>query len=95
MVIDSARKSMDTELYRKLDEDGGKKMMYKRARDRTHYGRDVNGGAVIKDNCGRLITESKEVLRIWAAYSKDLTKKEQQVASSSRARLGERWKWRR
>ena len=29
-------------------------------------------GAVIKDNNGRLITESKEVLRIWAANFKEL-----------------------
>ena len=29
-------------------------------------------GGVIKDNNGRLITESKEVLRIWAANFKEL-----------------------
>ena len=29
-------------------------------------------GAVIKDNNGRLIIESKEVVRIWAAYVKEL-----------------------
>ena len=29
-------------------------------------------GAVIKDNYGRLITESKEVLRIWAAHYNEL-----------------------
>ena len=29
-------------------------------------------GAVIKDNNGRFITESQEVLRIWAAYYKEL-----------------------
>ena len=29
-------------------------------------------GAVIKSNKGRLITESKEVLRIWAANFKEL-----------------------
>ena len=29
-------------------------------------------GAVIKDNNGRLITESKEVLKIWAAHLKEL-----------------------
>ena len=39
-------------------------------------------GAVIKDNNGRLITESKEpVLRIWAAYFKELLK-EKGAASS-------------
>ena len=55
-----------------LDEDCGKKMIFNMARDRTEDGRDVNIGAVIKDNNGRLITESKEVLRIWAANFKEL-----------------------
>ena len=32
---------MEEELYRKLDEDGGKKMIFKMARDRTEDGRDV------------------------------------------------------
>ena len=58
---------MEEELYRKLDEDGGKKMIFKIARDRTEDGRGLKRGAVIKDNNGRLITESKDVLRIWAA----------------------------
>ena len=47
-------------------------MIFKMARDRTEYVRDVKRGAVIKDNNGRLITESKEVLRIWAANFKEL-----------------------
>ena len=55
---------MEEELYRKLDEDCGKKMIFKMARDRIEEGRDVNRGAVIKDKYGRLITESKEVLRV-------------------------------
>ena len=71
-AVDRARRSMEEELYRKLDEDGGKKMIFKMARDRTEDGRDVKRGAVIKDNNGRLITESKEVLRIWAANFKEL-----------------------
>ena len=36
-------------------------MIFKLARDRTEDGRDVKRGAVIKDNNGRLITESKAV----------------------------------
>ena len=67
-----SRMCMEEELYRKLDEDGGKKMIFKMSRDRTEDGRDVKRGAVIKDNYGRLITESKEVLRIWAEYYKEL-----------------------
>ena len=44
----------------------------KMARDRTEDGRDLKRGAVIKDNKGRLITESKEVLRIWVENFKEL-----------------------
>ena len=58
-------------MYRKLDDDGGTKMIFKMARDRIEEGRDVKRGAVIKDNNGRLFTESKEVLRIWAANFKE------------------------
>ena len=50
---------MEEELYRKLDEDGGKQMIFKMARYRTEDGREVKRGAVIKDNNGRLITESR------------------------------------
>ena len=71
-AVDRARRSMEQELYRKLDEDGGKKMIFKMAQDRTEDVRDVKRGAVIKDNNGRLITESKDVLRIWAANGKEL-----------------------
>ena len=71
-AVDRARRSMEEEPHRKFDEDGGKKMIFKMARDRTEDGRDVKRGAVIKDNNGRLIAESKEVLRIWAANFKEL-----------------------
>ena len=47
-------------------------MIFKMARDRTDDGRDVKRCAVIKDNNGRLITESTEALRIWAANFKEL-----------------------
>ena len=63
---------MEEELPRKLDKYGGKKMIFKMARERTEGGSDVKRGAVIKDNYERLITESKEVLKIWAAYYKEL-----------------------
>ena len=59
-------------MYLKLDEDGGKKMIFKMARDRTGEVSDVKRSAVIRDNYGRLITESKYVLMIWVAYYKEL-----------------------
>ena len=76
-VVGRARRSMSEELYRKRDEDGGKNMIFKMARDRTEDGRDVKRVAVIKQNNGRLVTESKEELRIRAANFKELKKKEQ------------------
>ena len=59
-------------MYRNLDENCGKQMIFKMTRDRTEDGRDVKRGAVIKDNNGMLIAESKEVLRIWAAHFNEL-----------------------
>ena len=43
-AVDRARRSIEEELYRKLDEDGGKKMVFKMAWDRTEHGRDVKRG---------------------------------------------------
>ena len=51
---------MHEELNLKLEEDAGKKMISKMARYRTGDGRDVKRGTVIKDNYGRLITESQD-----------------------------------
>ena len=47
-------------------------MIFKTSRDRTEDGRDVKRGAVIKDNEERLVTESKEVLKICAANFTEL-----------------------
>ena len=63
------------ELHRKLDDDGGKKKMFKMARVRTDDGRDLKRGTMFKDNNGRLITESKEVLGVWARYFKAAERK--------------------
>ena len=48
--VDIAWRSTDEELYRKLDEDGSKQMIFKMARDRTEDGREMKSGAVIYDN---------------------------------------------
>ena len=47
---------METYLYTKLDEDAGKKMIYKMARHRNEYSNDVKGGTFIKDRHGKLLT---------------------------------------
>ena len=54
-------------------------MIVKMARGRTGDGRDVKRGrppTVIEDNNGRLITDIKEALRIWADTSRLLNGKE-------------------
>ena len=97
-AVDRARMSMEEELYRKLDEDGGKNIIFKMARDRTEDGGDGKRGAAIKDNNGRLITESKEVLRIWAANFKELLNGKGAASYLELPRsviLREKWKWRR
>ena len=71
-AVDRAHRSMSEQLYRNLDEYGGKNIIFKMARDRTEDGRDVQRGVVIKDNNGRLITESKEVLMVRVANFKEL-----------------------
>ena len=55
-AVDRVRRSMEEELYRNLDEDGGKKNIFKMVRDITDEGRDAKRGAVIKDNNERVIT---------------------------------------
>ena len=54
---------MEADVYSKLDEDGGKKMIYKMARDGDQNSKDVKGGTVIKDRNGKLVTEKEAVLK--------------------------------
>ena len=49
---------MEADVYSKLDEDGGKKMIYKMARDRDENSKDMKGGTVIKDRNGKLVTRA-------------------------------------
>ena len=57
-AVDKARQKMEEELYKKLDEDGGKRMINKMARDRNEESKDVERGSVIKDKNGTLITRT-------------------------------------
>ena len=66
---------MEEELYKKLDEDGGKRMIYKRARDRNEESKDVKRGSVIKDKNGTLIIYHNAVLHVWETYIKELLNK--------------------
>ena len=59
---------MEEELYKKLDEDGGKRMIYKMARDRNEESKDVKRGSVIKN-------KNNAVLHVWETYFKELLHK--------------------
>ena len=53
-AVDKARQKMEEELHKNLDEDGGKRMIYKMALDRNEESKDVKRGSVIKDKNGTL-----------------------------------------
>ena len=56
---------MEQELYRELDEDCGKKLIYKMARERNEDSKDVITGSVIKDKKGKLVTDRNDMLQIF------------------------------
>ena len=66
---------MEEELYKKLDDDGCKRMIYNMARDRNDESKAVKRGSVIKDNSGTLITYHTAVLHVWETYFKELLNK--------------------
>ena len=71
-AVDKARNDMEADLYTKLDEDAGKKMIYKMARQRNEYSKDVKGGTFIKDRNGKLVTSREEVLKVWEGHYSEL-----------------------
>ena len=71
-AVNKVRRDMEADVYSKLNEDGGKKMIYKMARDRDENSKDVKGGTVIKDRNGKLVTEQEAVLKVWESYFKEL-----------------------
>ena len=71
-AVERARANAEASIYRQLEEDGGKKAIYRMSRERKEDGKDVKGGRVIKDKDGKLVTDKEEVLRVWEEYFKDL-----------------------
>ena len=43
-AVDKAKRDIEADLYNKLDEDGGKKMIYKMARKRAENSTDIKVG---------------------------------------------------
>ena len=70
--MDKARNDMEADVYTKLDEDAGKKMIYKMARHRNENSKDVKGGTFIKDRNGKLVTNREEVLKVWEGHYSEL-----------------------
>ena len=52
--MDKAKREMEQELHRKLDEDCGKKLIYRMARESDEDSEDVIAGSGIKDMNGKL-----------------------------------------
>ena len=75
-AVDKAMRDMEADVYSKLDEDGGKKMIYKLARDKDENSKVVMGGTVMKDRNGKLVTEQEAVMKVWESYFKELLNQE-------------------
>ena len=75
-AVDKARRDMEAYVYSKLDEDDGKKMIYKMARDRDENSNDVKGGTAMKERNGKLVAEQEAVLKVWESYFKELLNQE-------------------
>ena len=58
---DKAKREMEEKLYRKLDEDCEKKLIYKMAQERGEESNDVKTRSVIKDKNGNLVTDRKDI----------------------------------
>ena len=52
LALDKAKRKMEEDLYRQIDEDYGKKLICKMAQERDEDSKDVNTGSVIKDKNG-------------------------------------------
>ena len=75
-AVDKAMRDMEADVYSKLDEDGGKKMIYKLARDKDENSKVVKGGTVMKDRNGKLVKEQEAVMKVWESYFKELLNQE-------------------
>ena len=75
-AVDKARSDMGEDVYSKLDEDGGKKTIYKMARGWDDNSKDVKDGTVINDIDGKLLTEQEAVLKVWESFFKELLNQE-------------------
>ena len=59
-VVDKARRDIESDVYNKLYEDGGKKIIYEMARNKDGNSKDVYDGTFIKDRNGKLLHGTTE-----------------------------------
>ena len=71
-AVAEARMNAQKELYEKVEEDAGRKLIYRLAKDRDLDSNDMKGGTVVKDSNGKVVTERKEVLKAWKCYFSNL-----------------------
>ncbi|XP_063843263.1 uncharacterized protein LOC135090455 [Scylla paramamosain] len=70
--VAKAKEKAYEELYEKLDTKEGEKDLYRLARWRDKYGRDVQHVKMIKDADGNILTREDNILERWKEYFEDL-----------------------
>ena len=78
------RGEMEEELYRKLDEDCGKKLIYKMAQERGEESNEVKTRSVIKDKNGNFVPDRKEVGGIYQGAAEPKEKQRIRTTKCSR-----------
>ncbi|KAK3559648.1 hypothetical protein QTP86_013601, partial [Hemibagrus guttatus] len=74
--VSKAKQKAYDELYTRLDTREGEKDLYRLARQRDQYGKDVQQIRVIKDRDGRVLTSEDSVQRRWKEYFEELMNEE-------------------
>ena len=69
-AVERARGDVEDSIYSQLEEDGRRKLIFKR--DRKEEGVDVKGGRLVRDQDGKLTTNKEEVIKVWENYFKEL-----------------------
>ena len=70
--MDKAKREMEEELYRKLDKDCRKKLIYKMAHERDEDSKGRKNWISNQRKNGKLVTDRKDVLQVWEDYFKEL-----------------------
>ena len=77
-AVAKARDDKQQELCDKIEEDGGKKLIFKLAKDRDRDSKDTIRTSAMKRSDGTLVTGAKQVLGVWEEYFKKLLNPEEE-----------------